>query len=433
MLIQIPGRRLRQPQHAVRIVESHPLADGLVEAYNLNRFAGRSAVGNATWTRGSSTTAVARPGYYGVGLSQQSSQTAVTVTGSATTALSSILVVSNGVIKTASTRLAIACGAAAAYVGLATTGTMSAFLSSGVRMSGSTVVADNTPVVLGYVTQNANYKGYLNGALDVHVTTGNFGALPAITSINGYAGGASGASDTALVLRWNGRELTADQWAELAKAPWQMFEPDLEPVFFFGTGGGTSVSLTGTEATATPGTLTPAVSIALGGLSVTAAAGTVTPSAGITVALTGVEAAAAAGSLGPEVAAALSGNAASASIGTLTPNAGTVVNLSGVSATASAGSIAPASSVALSGLSATVAVGDVSPQSGTVIALSGLAASAAGGTLSAAVSISLAGQSATSAAGSVAIEGQAQPLAIARAQRQSSGPRRPASISTARR
>lgn len=213
--------------------------------------------------------------------------------------------------------------------------------------------------------------------------------------------------------------------------PWQIYEP--EPLIFPVGTAGTSVGISGESASASTGTLGPAVAIALGGLAVTTAAGTVTPSAGITVALTGAEATAAAGSLGPEIAAALSGSAASASVGTVTPSAGTVVDLSGLATTASAGSVAPAVSVVLSGAAATVAVGEVSPQSGTVAALSGLAATASGGTLSAAVAVTLSGLSVTSAAGSVAVEGQAQALAISRLHRQSTGPRRPASLSTSRR
>lgn len=243
---------------------------------------------------------------------------------------------------------------------------------------------------------------------------------------------AGGIFDIALVAPIHGY-LDASAAASL-RNPWQIFQPISKRIWVPGpVSSGTSVSLSGNSATASTGTLGPAVSIALSGLAVTAAAGTVTPSAGITVALTGAEAAAAAGSLGPEIAAALSGSAASASVGTVTPSAGTVVDLSGLATTASAGSVAPAVSVVLSGAAATVAVGEVSPQSGTVAALSGLAATASGGTLSAAVAVTLSGLSVTSAAGSLAVDGQAQPLAISRLHRQSVGPRRPASLSTARR
>ncbi len=168
-----------------------------------------------------------------------------------------------------------------------------------------------------------------------------------------------------------------------------------------------AVPLVGRSATTTPGTLTPAGSIAVVGASTTSAAGTLAPSE--SAPLAGTQATVTAGNVTAPSGSALTGSAATTGAGTTTPSAS--VTMVGSAASSAAGTIAPAVTVALAGSAATVSRGSLTPAGAA--ALSGGAATGSAGLLTPSAAIPLAGRSATTAAGTVTASGGAGDVTVA--------------------
>ena len=165
---------------------------------------------------------------------------------------------------------------------------------------------------------------------------------------------------------------------------------------FAPAGGGVTKSLTGSAATASAGTVTPAASYALSGSAATGSAGTLSPA--VSYALTGSAGTSASGTLTPTVSYALTGGAATGSAGTLTPTA--AYTLSGSALSAAAGTLTPAVSYALSGSSVTGSAGSLGTPGGAT--LTGSAVTISVGTLTPVVSYGLSGSAATGSAGTLA-------------------------------
>lgn len=127
------------------------------------------------------------------------------------------------------------------------------------------------------------------------------------------------------------------------------------------TGGGTEVSLTGTEITSSQGALSVSLSSALTGIAITSAQGTLSPVQ--TGAITGQEITSAQGNVGVNVSVPLTGIAITASQGTIGPNTGTNVELTGIEIASAQGSLGVTASAALIGTAITSSQGTVSPAS----------------------------------------------------------------------
>tara|TARA_B100001057_G_scaffold479832_1_gene551945 strand:- start:1642 stop:2799 length:1158 start_codon:yes stop_codon:yes gene_type:complete len=140
------------------------------------------------------------------------------------------------------------------------------------------------------------------------------------------------------------------------------------------------ILLTGQQATASVGSISPADVMGLTGVSATASVGSPTVIGDITATLTG--------------------QSTTASVGSITPT--DVMGLTGISATSSVGSISPADVIGLTGVSATVSLGTASTNSNPVINLSGVSATFSVGTLTPSDVMGLTGVSATASVGTLA-------------------------------
>ena len=140
------------------------------------------------------------------------------------------------------------------------------------------------------------------------------------------------------------------------------------------------ILLTGQQATASVGSISPADVMGLTGQSATTSVGSPTIIGDITASLTG--------------------QALTASVGSIDIAAQTI-GLTGQSATASVGSISPADVIGVTGVSATTSLGTISTNSNPTIDVSGLSATSSVGSLSPADVMGLTGVSATSAVGSL--------------------------------
>lgn len=127
------------------------------------------------------------------------------------------------------------------------------------------------------------------------------------------------------------------------------------------TGGGTEVSLTGTEITSSQGALSVSLSSALTGIAITSAQGTLSPTQ--TGAITGQEITSSQGNVGVNVSVPLTGIAITASQGTIGPNTGTNVELTGIEIASAQGSLGVTASIALIGTAITSSQGTMSPAS----------------------------------------------------------------------
>ena len=141
------------------------------------------------------------------------------------------------------------------------------------------------------------------------------------------------------------------------------------------------ILLTGQQATASVGSISPADVMGLTGVSSTASIGSPTIIGDITATLTG--------------------QSTTASVGSITPTE-QVMGLTGISATSSVGSISPADVIGLTGVSATVSLGTSSTNSNPVVDLSGVSATVSVGTLTPSDVMGLTGVSATASVGTLA-------------------------------
>ena len=141
------------------------------------------------------------------------------------------------------------------------------------------------------------------------------------------------------------------------------------------------ILLTGQQATASVGSISPADVMGLTGVSSTASIGSPTIIGDITATLTG--------------------QSTTASVGSITPTE-QVMGLTGISATSSVGSISPADVIGLTGVSATVSLGTASTNSNPVVDLSGVSATVSVGTLTPSDVMGLTGVSATASVGTLA-------------------------------
>lgn len=139
------------------------------------------------------------------------------------------------------------------------------------------------------------------------------------------------------------------------------------------------------------------VSVALTGIAVATSMGTIAPAT--ERALSGQEVAASAGILVPASAKALAGESATGSAGTLAPS--TAISVTGQAATASPGTVTPDLSVSPSGESLTVSQGSISVGADVQVALTGEAATIATGTLAVETAKAVIGQSITVSGGAV--------------------------------
>jgi hypothetical protein len=185
-----------------------------------------------------------------------------------------------------------------------------------------------------------------------------------------------------------------------------------------------ALALTGTEATTVSGSITPGIGKALTGVSATSAVGdigktfaitisgsegtaspgTMTASQGlnITLALTGIEATAYAGNLSPSGSStlALTGIGATTSAGTLKP--GNFVPLTSVPSTAFLGPLSKSTTTALMGTQGTAQAGTITPSSGDIIlVLTGIPAVTFQGAITPNVSVNLIGNGLVSNSGTI--------------------------------
>jgi len=134
------------------------------------------------------------------------------------------------------------------------------------------------------------------------------------------------------------------------------------------------VLLTGQEATASVGSITPADVMGLTGVSSTASVGSPTIIGDTTATLTGISATTSVGTITPADVMGLTGVSATVSLGTATTNSNPIVSVTGIAATTSVGSLTPADVMGLTGVSATASVGALTPQD--VMGLTGVSATA---------------------------------------------------------
>jgi len=154
------------------------------------------------------------------------------------------------------------------------------------------------------------------------------------------------------------------------------------------------VLLTGQEATASVGSISPADVMGLTGVSSTASVGSPTIIGDITQALTGISATTSVGTITPADVMGLTGISSTASVGALTPadvmgltgvsatvslgtattNSNPIINITGIAATSSVGSLTPADVMGLTGVSSTASVGTLTPAD--VMGLTGVSATA---------------------------------------------------------
>ena len=140
------------------------------------------------------------------------------------------------------------------------------------------------------------------------------------------------------------------------------------------------VLLTGQEATASVGSISPADVMGLTGVSSTASVGSPTIIGDITASLTG--------------------QSVTASVGSITI-AEQIIGLTGVAATSSVGSISPADVMGLTGISAEFRLGQTNQNSNPLVSLTGVESTASVGTLTPADVIGLTGVSATASVGTL--------------------------------
>lgn len=218
----------------------------------------------------------------------------------------------------------------------------------------------------------ANIRVYVQGKLEgTAAKTGNVDAGAFSLNINRWNTASLHGGKFYLGLVWN-RSLTADEHASLRANPWQIFQAPARRKFApTAAGGDVSVALTGTAATASIGTLSPATDKALTGSSATTGQGDMVAEIGVVVALTGQEMTAAIGSVSPSNTVALSGSEATASPGTVvaTPTFG----LTGQEATTEQGSVTQSRTVPLAGEAMIGEQGDVGVVGDVTVALTGQA------------------------------------------------------------
>ena len=144
-----------------------------------------------------------------------------------------------------------------------------------------------------------------------------------------------------------------------------------------------SKAITGNSATASPGTIAPAVSAALSGIASTASPGTVAPS--LSAALSGISSTATPGSISAAslLTIGLTGIGATASPGTVNVGGDKTIALTGSAATASAGNLAFGLALPLTGSAITASPGSLSRASLITLALTGAGATCAAGTMTA--------------------------------------------------
>jgi len=153
------------------------------------------------------------------------------------------------------------------------------------------------------------------------------------------------------------------------------------------------ILLTGQQATASVGSISPADVMGLTGVSSTASVGSPVVIGDITQAVTGQSLTASVGSISPADVMGLTGQSLTASVGSISP--ADVMGVTGVSATTSLGTISTNSNptISVTGLSLTSAVGSLTPAD--VMGLTGVSATANVGTLTPADVMGLTGQAAT--------------------------------------
>ena len=153
------------------------------------------------------------------------------------------------------------------------------------------------------------------------------------------------------------------------------------------------VLLTGQQATASVGSISPADVMGLTGISATISLGTPVIIGDITQALTGQAGTTSVGSISPADVMGVTGQAATTSVGSISPS--DVMGLTGLGATTSVGALTVSTNpvIAVTGFSMTSSVGSISPAD--VMGLTGLSATASVGTITPSDIMGLTGVSAT--------------------------------------
>ena len=153
------------------------------------------------------------------------------------------------------------------------------------------------------------------------------------------------------------------------------------------------VLLTGQQATASVGSISPADVMGLTGISATISLGTPVIIGDITQALTGQAGTTSVGSISPADIMGVTGQAATTSVGSISPS--DVMGLTGLGATTSVGALTVSTNpvIAVTGFSMTSSVGSISPAD--VMGLTGLSATASVGTITPSDIMGLTGVSAT--------------------------------------
>ena len=209
------------------------------------------------------------------------------------------------------------------------------------------------------------------------------------------------------------RVITREEDRLLQAAPFDFLEePSIWVPVSAGGGINASVTLTGCSAASAAGTTVAlgSATVTLSGASSASAAGSLLATAGATAVLSGTSSASAAGAVAASAGASVTvaGSAASSAAGALTATAGgnAVATLTGASATSTAGSLTAGGSagISLAGVGAAGAAGAVTATAGGAasVTLTGASASAAAGILAGfgGAQITLTGASASGAAGS---------------------------------
>ena len=132
------------------------------------------------------------------------------------------------------------------------------------------------------------------------------------------------------------------------------------------------ILLTGQQATASVGSISPADVMGLTGVSSTASVGSPVVIGDITQAVTGQSLTASVGSISPADVMGVTGVSATTSLGTISTNSNPTISVTGLSLTSAVGSLTPADVMGLTGVSATANVGTLTPAD--VMGLTGQAA-----------------------------------------------------------
>jgi hypothetical protein len=156
-----------------------------------------------------------------------------------------------------------------------------------------------------------------------------------------------------------------------------------------------NIALTNVSTTGPPGTVAPSTAPALTGIPATGTPGSVSGGQNCT----GIDCTGSPGTASPSNSVALTGSASTTSTGTITPDS--VVALTGVATTGSVGAVVPNLNIGLTSVATTCSVGDVSGSQN----VTGVSTTCAIGTVTPNNSVALTGVQATGSLGSVSADG----------------------------